>query len=207
MRLVDESNKRGVFLDTDIFSLAKGMEVSRRNFLKKSVAVASAAIVTQSELFANAGSERILNLRAVHQHKDYSAEFYEKDSYKISGLFEINKAFMDTRAMEVTRIDIDLINLLYEINLHVGMEKKFHVISGYRSKRTNDWLRHQLGGRNVAKNSFHIQGKAVDINVPGVPLHKLRDIAMGLKRGGVGYYPSKGFIHVDVGPVRSWRRG
>ncbi len=207
MRLVDESNKRGVFLDTDIFSLAKGMEVSRRNFLKKSVAVASAAIVTQSELFANVGSERILNLRAVHQHKDYSAEFYEKDSYKISGLFEINKAFMDTRAMEVTRIDIDLINLLYEINLHIGMEKKFHVISGYRSKRTNDWLRHQLGGRNVAKNSFHIQGKAVDINVPGVPLHKLRDIAMGLKRGGVGYYPSKGFIHVDVGPVRSWRRG
>ena len=207
MRLVDESNKRGVFLDTDIFSLAKGMEVSRRNFLKKSVAVASAAIVTQSELFANVGSERILNLRAVHQHKDYSAEFYEKDSYKISGLFEINKAFMDTRAMEVTRIDIDLINLLYEINLHIGMEKKFHIISGYRSQRTNDWLRHQLGGRNVAKNSFHIQGKAVDINVPGVPLHKLRDIAMGLKRGGVGYYPSKGFIHVDVGPVRSWRRG
>jgi len=107
----------------------------------------------------------------------------------------------------MTRIDIDLIDLMYEINLHIGIEKKFNIVSGYRSPQTNAWLRRQLGGKNVAKNSLHMEGKAVDIYVAGVPLRKLRDIAVGLKRGGVGYYPKKGFIHVDVGEVRTWRRG
>ena len=194
-------------MDTEVISDAKGMEVSRRNFLKKSAALATTAIVTQSNLFGSSEVEKVLKLRAVHQGKDYYAEFYEKDCYKISGLFEVNKAFMDTRAREMTRIDVDLIDLLYEINLHIGIDKKFNIISGYRSPRTNEWLRHQLGGRNVAKNSYHMKGMAVDINVDGVPLHKLRNIAMGLKRGGVGYYPHKGFIHVDVGPVRHWRKG
>jgi len=100
-----------------------------------------------------------------------------------------------------------LINLLYEINLRVGIDKKFNIVSGYRTPQTNAWLRHQLGGRNVAKNSYHMKGQAVDIYVPGYPLHKLRNIAISLKKGGVGYYPKQGFIHVDVGPVRQWRRG
>ena len=194
-------------MDTEIVSDAKGMEVSRRNFLKKSAVLATTAIVTQSELFGSTEVEKALKLRAIHQNKDYYAEFYEKDCYKITGLFEINKAFMDTRAREMTRIDLDLINLLYEINLHIGIDKKFNIVSGYRSPKTNEWLRHRLGGRNVAKNSYHMKGQAVDISVPGVPLHKLKNIALSLKKGGVGYYPSKGFIHVDVGPVRYWRRG
>jgi len=194
-------------LDTEIISDAKGMEVSRRSFLKKTALLATGAIVTQNQLFGSTEAEKALKLRAIHQGKDYYAEFYENDCYKISGLFTINKAFMDTRAREMTRIDIELINLLYEINLRVGIEKKFNIISGYRSPRTNEWLRHQVGGQNVAKNSYHMKGQAVDISVPGVPLHKLRDIAKGLKRGGVGYYPKKGFVHVDVGPERYWRRG
>jgi len=194
-------------LDTELISKAKEVEDSRRSFLKKAAIFTGGAIITQSELFASTEAEKALKLRAIHQHKDYYAEFYEKDSYKISGLFEINKAFMDTRAREITRIDIELINLLYEINLRVGIDKKFNIVSGYRTPQTNAWLRHQLGGRNVAKNSYHVKGQAVDIFVPGVPLHKLRNIARSLKKGGVGYYPKKGFIHVDVGPERYWRRG
>ena len=190
-----------------MISDAKHTEDSRRSFLKKAALLTGGAIITQNRLFADSGAEKALDLRAVHQNRDYYAEFYEKDSYKISGLFQINRAFMDTRAREITRIDIDLINLLYEIRLRVGLDKKFNIVSGYRTPQTNAWLRRQLGGRNVAKNSFHMQGKAVDIFVPGVPLHKLRNIALSLKRGGVGYYPKQGFIHVDVGPVRQWRRG
>jgi uncharacterized protein YcbK (DUF882 family) len=194
-------------LDTELISDAKQVEDSRRSFLKKAAIFTGGAIISQSELFASSEAEKALKLRAIHQGKDYYAEFYEKDSYKISGLFEINKAFMDTRAREITRIDIELINLLYEINLRVGIEKKFNIVSGYRTPQTNDWLRHQLGGQNVAKNSYHMKGQAADIFVADVPLHKLRDIARSLKRGGVGYYPKKGFIHVDVGPERYWRRG
>ncbi len=207
MKKLENKGKRGDFLNTDIISDANRMEGSRRSFLKKAALLTGGAIITQSELFGSTEAEKALKLRAIHQQKDYYAEFYEKDSYKISGLFEINKAFMDTRAREITRIDIDLINLLYEINLHVGIDKKFNIISGYRTPQTNAWLRHQLGGRNVAKNSYHMKGQAVDIYVPGVALHKLRDIARLLKRGGVGYYPKKGFVHIDVGPVRYWRRG
>ena len=129
----------------------------------------------------------------------------KKDCYKLQGLFEVNKAFIDYRAKEITRIDVDLINLLYEINQHVGLEKEFDVVSGYRSKRTNDYLRRTMKG--VARDSFHMKGKAVDIYMPGVKLRKLRDVAIGLGRGGVGYYPHSNFIHVDVGPVRTWRRG
>jgi uncharacterized protein YcbK (DUF882 family) len=194
-------------LDTELISDAKQVEDSRRSFLKKAAIFTGGAIISQSELFASSEAEKALKLRAIHQGKDYYAEFYEKDSYKISGLFEINKAFMDTRAQEITRIDIELINLLYEINLRVGIDKKFNIVSGYRTPQTNTWLRHQLGGQNVAKNSYHMKGQAVDIFVADVPLHKLRDIARSLKRGGVGYYPKKGFIHVDVGPERYWRRG
>ena len=73
------------------------------------------------------------------------------------------------------------------------------------TRKTNELLRRRSEG--VAKNSYHIKGMAVDINVPNVSLRRLRDIAIGLQRGGVGYYPRHGFVHVDVGPVRTWRRG
>lgn len=202
-------DKRGDLLNTEMISEAKRIEDSRRSFLKKAALLTGGAIVTQSELFADSGydAQKALNLYAVHQSKEYYAEFFEKESYKISGLFQINRALMDTRAREITRIDIDLINLLYEINLRVGLDKKFNIVSGYRTPKTNAWLRHQLGGRNVAKHSYHMKGQAVDIYVPGFPLHKLHTIARSLKRGGVGYYPRQGFVHVDVGPVRHWRRG
>jgi uncharacterized protein YcbK (DUF882 family) len=191
-------------LENDIISSAESVQVSRRGFLKKSALLASGAIITQQELFADGTDVKTLKLFNIHDKKNYEAEFYEKDCYKLRGLFEVNKAFMDYRAKEITRIDVALINLLYEINLHVGLDKEFTIISGYRSKKTNEYLRHRM--RGVAKDSFHVQGKAADIYIPGVKLRKLKDIAVGLGMGGVGYYPRSNFVHVDVGPVRTWRR-
>ena len=192
-------------MENDIISNAKTVQVSRRGFLKKSAVMASGAIITQQELFAGSSEVKTLNLRNVHDKKSYTAEFYEKDCYKLRGLFEVNKAFIDYRAKEITRIDVDLINLLYEINLHVGLDKEFNIVSGYRSKKTNAKLRRSMSG--VAKESYHMSGQAVDIYMPGVSLRKLRDTAIGLKSGGVGYYPRSNFIHIDVGPIRTWRRG
>jgi uncharacterized protein YcbK (DUF882 family) len=192
-------------LSQDIIVNAQSVQISRRGFLKKSAVLAGGAIIAQDELFASYESRKTLQLHNIHQNKTYQATFFEKDAYKLSGLFAVNRAFIDYRAHEITRIDIDLINLMYDINEHIGLDKKFNVISGYRSRRTNEKLRHSM--RGVAKNSFHVKGKAVDIYVPGVSLRKLRDIAVGLKAGGVGYYPKSNFVHIDVGPVRSWRRG
>ncbi len=192
-------------MDSDIVSDAKSIQVSRRGFLKKSAILAGGAVIAQKELFASTPDVKAIKLHNIHNNKTYNAEFFEKDYYKLEGLFEVNKAFIDYRAREITRIDVDLINFMYEINLHVGLDKEFSIISGYRSQSTNNKLRRTMSG--VAKDSYHMKGKAVDIYVPGVKLRKLKDIAVGLGQGGVGYYPNSNFIHIDVGPVRSWRRG
>jgi uncharacterized protein YcbK (DUF882 family) len=192
-------------LDFDIVEKAKTVEISRRSFLKKSAIITGAAMMSQSEILAATGERKVLKLYNVHLNKMFYAPFFEKNYYKLSGLFEVNKAFIDYRAKEMTRIDVKLINLLYEIKQHLGYDKQFNIVSGYRSPHTNEELRKRREG--VAKNSYHIKGQAVDIYVPNVSLRKLRDVALGLKKGGVGYYPSSNFLHVDVGPVRSWRRG
>ncbi|MGE4376958.1 MAG: YcbK family protein, partial [Burkholderiaceae bacterium] len=79
----------------------------------------------------------------------------------------------------------------------------FEVISGYRSPATNNTLRNTRGG-GVAKHSLHMVGKAIDVRLPGVPLTELRDAALSLRQGGVGFYPSAQFVHLDTGPVRRW---
>jgi uncharacterized protein YcbK (DUF882 family) len=192
-------------LDFDIVEKAKTVEISRRSFLKKSAIITGAAMMSQSEILAATGERKVLKLYNVHLNKMFYAPFFEKNYYKLSGLFEVNKAFIDYRAKEMTRVDVKLINLLYEIKQHLGYDKQFNIVSGYRSPHTNEALRKRREG--VAKNSYHIKGQAVDIYVPNVSLRKLRDVALGLKKGGVGYYPKSNFLHVDVGPVRSWRRG
>ncbi len=192
-------------MDLNIIEKAKTIEVARRSFLKKSAIITGACMMSQSEILAATGEKKVLKLYNVHLNKTFYAPFFEKNYYKLSGLFEVNKAFIDYRAKEMTRIDVKLINLLYEIKQAIGHEQQFNILSGYRTKATNDALRRTHEG--VAKNSFHIKGQAVDINVPNVSLKKLKDIAMGMGKGGVGYYPSSNFLHVDVGPVRSWRRG
>ncbi len=192
-------------MDLNIVEKAKTVGISRRNFLKKSAIITGAAMMTQSEILASVGEKKVLKLYNVHLNKTFYAPFFEKNYYKLSGLFEVNKAFIDYRAKEMTRIDVKLVNLLYDIKQHLGYDKQFNIVSGYRSPHTNAELRKRREG--VAKNSYHIKGQAVDIYVPNVSLRKLRDVALGMKRGGVGYYPKSHFLHVDVGPVRTWRRG
>jgi uncharacterized protein YcbK (DUF882 family) len=88
------------------------------------------------------------------------------------------------------------------VDRKLGGKRDFHVISGYRSPAYNESLRQK--GRGVAKHSLHIEGKAVDIRVPGVKLSNLRRAALSLQYGGVGYYPSTGFVHLDSGNFRTW---
>ncbi len=180
---------------------------SRRGFLKK-VLLAGSALSVPTTLFSNmnnnsSSTQKILTLYNIHSHEFFYAPFFEKNYYKLSGLFEINRAFIDYRTKEMIQVDVKLINFLYDIKVELGLDKQFNILSGYRSPKTNAKLRRRNKG--VAKNSYHMYGKAVDFNVPGVSLRKLRDVAIGLKQGGVGYYPKSGFVHIDVGPVRTWR--
>jgi len=109
----------------------------------------------------------------------------------------------DWRRDEVVKIDRGLIELLSLVQEEIGYDQPITVVSGYRSAATNRMLRRK--NRNVAKNSYHMRGMAADIRLPGVSTNKVRKLALRMAVGGVGYYPGAGFIHLDTGPVRTWR--
>jgi uncharacterized protein YcbK (DUF882 family) len=108
----------------------------------------------------------------------------------------------DFRTDESHPIDRRLLDLLHNLSQRVGTRAPFQVISGYRSPATNAMLRAESSG--VASRSLHMQGMAIDIALQDVALADLRQAALDLQSGGVGYYPTSGFVHVDVGRVRRW---
>jgi uncharacterized protein YcbK (DUF882 family) len=109
----------------------------------------------------------------------------------------------DHRTADQHPFDPALFDILRDLAHRVGRdEAEFQVISGYRSPKTNEALRATREG--VAKHSLHMQARAIDIRLPGTPTAQLRDAAIAMGRGGVGYYRDLDFIHVDTGPVRRW---
>ncbi|MGE0802267.1 MAG: YcbK family protein [Lautropia sp.] len=103
----------------------------------------------------------------------------------------------------VGRIDPQLLDLLCGVHRLTGADRPFEVISGYRCPETNERLRRTRDG-GVASRSLHLEGRAIDVRLPGVPLATLRDAARELHGGGVGFYPREGFVHIDTGRVRYW---
>lgn len=134
---------------------------------------------------------------------DVFHDVYFADGAYIPEAFQgIDRLMRDHNNDEVADIDPALIDLLAGLRTKVGFAQPIQVTSGYRSPRSNAAARR--GNRHVARNSYHMQGKAVDIRVPGFNLSRLRRAAIELKAGGVGTYPNAGFLHLDVGPVRVW---
>ncbi len=102
----------------------------------------------------------------------------------------------------VAHMDVAALEFLNAVDRRLGGDREIHVISGFRSAQYNEWLiRH---GHGVAPHSLHLVGKAIDVRFPGVPLAAVRDAARALRLGGVGYYPTSDFVHVDSGPLRYW---
>ena len=179
--------------------------LSRREFLGLSITAAVASLVP-SEIYA--ASEKIQTAKKICLHNVYTSEtiepvFWRDGEYLPEALSDINHIFRDIRTGKERTINKELINLLYDLQQEVKIEEPFHIVSGYRTPRSNALLRKTTKG--VAKNSFHMYGKAADIRLPDYNLSTLRRKAMNLRVGGVGYYPRSSFIHVDVGAVRYWR--
>jgi uncharacterized protein YcbK (DUF882 family) len=101
-------------------------------------------------------------------------------------------------------MDRDLLDLLFELRIRLATTEPFHVISGYRSPTSNEYLRGRSPQSGVASKSQHMNAKAVDIRIPGQALEDVRAAAIALKKGGVGFYPESDFVHVDVAKVRYW---
>jgi len=152
------------------------------------------------------GETRTISLYHVHTGESLTVTYKVDGRYIPSALERINRLLRDWRRNEVITIDPKTIDLVWELHADLGSQAPVHIICGYRSPRTNAFLRRI--GRNVARNSQHMLGKAIDLYFPDVPTEKIRNSALVRQVGGVGYYRSaggpSGFLHVDSGHGRHW---
>jgi uncharacterized protein YcbK (DUF882 family) len=166
-------------------------------------ALAAAALLGPADaLAAIRAPARELSLLNTHTGERLKAEYWVKGRYVKDALAEINEILRDHRTDERHPIDRDLLDLVHLLHARVSRREPFHIISGYRSPATNAMLAGRSNG--VARNSYHMRGMAIDLRMPGVGTRDLYRTALRLRGGGVGYYPDSGFVHIDVGPIRSW---
>ena len=145
---------------------------------------------------------RRAHVHNLHTGDELDTVYYEDGQYVPGALAEARRVLRDWRNGEEHAMDARLFDVLHAISDKVTAKGPFQILSGYRSKTTNAMLHSH--SEQVAQHSQHMLGKALDIILPGVELSHLRQAALSLKAGGVGFYPQSGFVHVDVGPVRQW---
>jgi uncharacterized protein YcbK (DUF882 family) len=150
------------------------------------------------------GDTRTLSFHHVHTGEDITVTFKRDGRYVPEALKQLDWFMRDWRKQQETQMDPRLYDLLWQVYREGGASGPIDIICGYRSPGTNAMLRARSKG--VAEYSQHIDGKAIDFFIPGVPLSKLRAIGLQMQRGGVGFYPTSGspFVHMDVGLVRHW---
>jgi uncharacterized protein YcbK (DUF882 family) len=154
---------------------------------------------------ADAKGVRKLGFRHLHTGETLDVAYWENGAYVSDALGAVNHVLRDWRTGETHVIEPKLLDLLTALQAKVGKDERFEVICGYRSPVTNEMLHERSS--EVATHSLHMVGQAIDIHLPGVELASLRDAAMSLRLGGVGYYPASDFVHVDIGRVRRWGGG
>ncbi|HSQ02556.1 MAG TPA: DUF882 domain-containing protein [Burkholderiales bacterium] len=172
----------------------------RRQFLR--YAGTAALLIPCGGALASAAEQRTLKFVHTHTGEKLTACYAVSGGYQSQCLTQVNRFLRDFRTGESHPIDPALLDVLYDLQVAAGRDDTFEVISAYRSPRTNSQLRSQSSG--VAEHSLHMDGKAIDIRLTGFPTKKLRDLALSLRRGGVGFYASSDFVHVDTGRVRFW---
>ena len=208
-------------MEEDIFN----KQMSRREFLKKSSIIAAGTAIMPSETFASWGDEfawdkeleplfesssiftqddvKSLNFYNTHTGKKTDLVYYENGQYIDEALDEINIIMGDFRENKYISINRKLIDTIYDVKKLTNSKKPINILSAYRTRKTNNYLRRNM--RGVAKDSFHIKGMAIDINIQNVSLRNIKNAAMTLRKGGIGYYPRSNFVHLDVGKFRTWR--
>jgi uncharacterized protein YcbK (DUF882 family) len=178
------------------------MKRQRRRHLLKSMLGTSLAALLMPVKHALGMEEKRLSFYHTHTGEKLDVTFARGGEFIPSALKQVNEFLADFRTGDVTEIDPELLNLIYDIRESLGSKGRYEVISAYRSPKTNEMLRSRSSG--VAKNSQHLVGKAIDVRLEGVKLPELRDAALAQKRGGVGYYAQSNFVHIDTGRVRRW---
>jgi uncharacterized protein YcbK (DUF882 family) len=180
--------------------------LNRRSFLGYgALATAAAMVPGRAHAAVSKRPERILSFFHTHTGERLKIAYCCDGVYQPEALAQLNHLLRDFRTSLEKPIDPKLFDLLHELGGTLETDQPYHIISGYRSAETNAMLRERGGPHTgVASSSLHMVGKAIDIRLPGVKLDHLRSAAASLKLGGVGFYPSSNFVHVDTGRVRYW---
>jgi uncharacterized protein YcbK (DUF882 family) len=167
------------------------------------------ASMSPTPLTAPPPGPRHLKFRHLHTEKTLEVVYWDGGKYVWDALQAVNQHLSDFRSLEVHPIDVRLLDILFTLQSLTGSKEPYRIVSAFRSAATNTMLSGQSAATNgtsqVATKSLHMEGKAIDMRLNDVSLTGLRDAALALRGGGVGYYPDSGFIHVDIGSVRTWQ--
>ncbi len=190
----------------DIDNTNERVDTQRRNLMKYGFAgiVGSAIpfISTGNALAASKNDAWKVSFRHAHTGESFSGVYRVGDKYLPDAFERLSYVLRDFRTKEVFPMDPHVVDIVSIVQRKTGVQEPLHILSGYRSPKTNAMLGKRTKG--VASNSFHMYGQALDIRIPDYSTKKLRNIAKSLQAGGVGYYPRSSFVHVDTGKVRTW---
>jgi uncharacterized protein YcbK (DUF882 family) len=186
-----------------------GSDLGNGKFSRRQFIAAGAGIIAGASFVPTAGwarpikiFERSLSFHHLHTSETLNVVYWANGRYIPYSLRQVDQLFRDFRTDEVKEVDPALLDLLFAIRLKLATNKPFEIYSAYRSPRTNAMLRRE--GWGVARNSLHMQGKAVDVVLPGFRARDIARAAKEMQRGGVGLYSPANFVHLDVGGVREW---
>lgn len=174
----------------------------RRRFLRRAAGLMAGAVLWPRAGHAYATRTRSLGLYAVNTGERLRVDYCVDGRYEPDGLRAVDRLLRDFRTDETYPIDPRVLDVLCDVREALGSGESFHVVCGYRSVATNEMKRRE--GRGVAVHSYHLSGRAIDVFLPARDLRQVRRAGLELGAGGVGYYPRAGFVHLDVGPVRTW---
>lgn len=179
--------------------------LTRRSLIGFGGAAMATGLVGFAPDIAEAGpARRMLKLYNPRTKEELDVTYRVGNRYSRSGLTKIDQIMRDWRSGDVRRMDPRVIDFLYSVRRWLGADKAIHVVSGYRSPKTNAQLARQR--RGVAKNSYHTKGMAIDIQIPGYSVRSIARAAEAMKIGGVGRYSRSNFVHIDSADVRTWGR-
>jgi uncharacterized protein YcbK (DUF882 family) len=182
---------------------APQVSATRRALLRRLIlGIPATACLSTLPKITLADQERSLSLYHTHTDERLSVVYYADGQYLSDSVRQLDFVLRDFRNDKIREIDLNLLDLLHEVCQLFGGHNTFEIISAYRSPETNALLRQRSNG--VARNSLHLQGKAIDIRLSGVALAQLQKAALALGQGGVGYYPTSNFVHLDTGRTRRW---
>jgi len=172
---------------------------------RASITLTPGEVGTPNNAVALTGQKYHLKLYHLHTGESLDVVYRIGDTYLPAALDKLNYFLRDHRTEDESHYDPREFDLLHNLLTRLGRPNAVvDIVCGYRTPGSNEYLRTRSANTGVAKNSQHTLAKAIDIRIPGVGTRKLRDMALSLQAGGVGYYPISKFVHIDVGPVRKW---